>query len=155
MKKEKESKKQKALVTSRVLFISVLDKIYLVLLGLIFLGGTISIFKGNISSLSYSFWGKVGKELIFLVILFLIYLLMNWFYKCAVKTMLCLTENEVYKEAYVPFKRAETSIPLNKITSVSTINFFWIFRSIIIHQYHQFPLVFMTWNNHYKRYRKS
>ena len=61
--------------------------------------------------------------------------------------MLCLTKNEVYKEVYFPFKRMEATIPINKITAVSTINLFWIFRAIIIHQYHAFPLVFFTWNN--------
>ena len=148
VKKEKvEEKKQKALVTSRVLFISVLDKIYLVILGLWFVGGTFAIFNGKISSLNYGFWGRVGREILFLIVLFIAYLIMNWFYRCAAKTMLCLTKNEVYLEKYVPFKRAEKSIPLNKITGVTTINVFWIFRTLIIHQYHNFPLVFATWTN--------
>lgn len=149
-KKEKvkvEEKKQKSLVTCRVLFISVLDKIYLVLLGLWFLIGTFSIFNGSIGSLNYGFWERIGREILFLIILFIVYLILNWFYKCAAKTMLCLTKNEVYKEHYIPFKRSETSIPLNKITGVSTINVFWIFRTIIIHQYHRFPMIFATWDN--------
>ena len=62
VKKEKvEVKKQKALVTSRILFISVLDKIYLVILGLWFVGGTFAIFNGKISSLNYGFWVRVGR----------------------------------------------------------------------------------------------
>ncbi len=149
-KKEKlktEEKKQKALIISRVLFISALDKIYLVLLGLWFLVGTFTIFNGSIGSLNYGFWGRIGREILFLIVLFIAYLILNWFYKCAAKTMLALTKNEVYKEHYIPFKRSETSIPLNKITGVSTINIFWIFRVLVIHQYHQFPIIFMTWNN--------
>lgn len=146
-KEVKEIKTQKALVTSRILFISVLDKIYLILLGLWFLIGTITIFRGHISSLNYGFFGRVGREILFLIVLFIVYLILNWFYRCASKTMLCLTKNEVYKEHYIPFKRSEDSIPLNKITKVTTINVFWIFRTLIIHQYHSFPLVFMTWNN--------
>lgn len=148
VKKEKvEKKEQKALVTSRVLFISVLDKIYLVIICLCFLIGTYLIFQGEITSLNYGFWSRVGKEILFLIILFILYLFMNWIYRCAAKTMLCLTKNQVYKEHYVPFKRSETSIPLNKITGVSTINIFWIFRAIIIHQYHKLPMIFLTWNN--------
>ena len=75
------------------------------------------------------------------------YLFLNWFYRCAAKTMLCVTPNEVYKETYVPLKRTETSIPLNKITGVTTHKVFWIFRIIIIHQYGKLPLIFPTWNN--------
>ena len=142
-----ENKKSKALVTSRVLFISVLDKIYLIFLFLMFVGLTSYNFSGNISSISYGFWNRIGLEIIIIVGTFIIYLLMNWFYKCAIKTMLCLTNNEVYKETYIPFKRSESSIPLNKITKVTTCNIFWIFRSIIIHQYHQLPIIFFTWNN--------
>ncbi len=145
---KQEEKKQKSLITSRVLFITVLDKIYLVSLGLCFLGGTFTIFNGHIGNLNYGFWARVGYEILFLIVLFLIYLFMNWFYKCAAKTMLCLTKNQVYKEHYIPFKKSETSIPLNKITAVSAINIFWIFRCVVIHQYHRFPMVFFTWTNY-------
>lgn len=144
---QKEEKKPEVLVTSRVLFISALDKIYLVILGLIFLGFTINIFSGNITELNYNFWSRIGNEITLIFIMLILYLIFNWFYKCAVKTILCLTKNEVYKEEYIPFKRTETSIPISKISKVSTVNVFWIFRSIIIHQYHHFPLIFMTWNN--------
>lgn len=147
VQEKQEEKKQKSLITSRVLFISVLDKIYLVIIGLYFLVGTFRIFNGDISNLNYGFWARVGYEIVFLIVLFIVYLFMNWFYRCAAKTMLSLTKNEVYKEHYVPFKRKETSIPLNKITAVSTINLFWIFRCVIIHQYHRFPVVFFTWTN--------
>ena len=138
---------QKAIVTSRILFISVLDKIFLGILGLCFIGGTLKIFNGSISSLYYNFFGRVGKEIVFITLLGLLYLLLNWVYKCAAKTMLCLTKNEVYKEEYIPFKETKTTIPLNKITSVSTLTIFWIFRAVIICQYHKLPLVFPTWNH--------
>ncbi len=145
--KESSEKKQQAIVTSRVLFISVLDKIFLVILGLCFLGGTVFILRGPIASLEYGFFRRIGLEIIFLLFIFVFYLFLNWLYNCAVKTILCLTKKEVYKETYFPFKRSEESIPLTKITKVSTLNLFWIFRAIIIHQYHSFPLIFWTWNN--------
>ncbi len=149
VKKEdkKEEKYQKAIVTSRVLFVSVLDKIYLVILGIWFIIWTIFNFSGDISSLNYGFFRRLGNEVIFIIILFIVYLFLNWLYKCVAKTMLCLTKDEVYREHYIPFKRTEDTIPLNKITKVSTVNFLWIFRSVIIHQYHAFPLIFFTWNN--------
>lgn len=143
----KETKKIKPLVTSRVLFISALDKIYLIVLGLALLSLTINNFAGSISSPYYGFWNRVMREVVILIIIFIWYLILNWFYKCAVKTVLCLTENQVYKETYIPFKRTETSIPLNKITKVSTHTAFWIFRCVIIHQYHQLPMIFFTWNH--------
>ena len=146
-KEDKEVKYEKAIVTSRVLFVSVLDKIYLGILGLWFIIGTISNFSGDIASLNYGFFRRLKDEIIFLIILVIVYLFLNWLYKCVAKTMLCLTKDEVYREHYIPFKRTEDTIPLNKITKVSTVNFLWIFRSIIIHQYHAFPLIFFTWNN--------
>ncbi len=144
---EEEKKTKKPLVTSRVLFISVLDKIYLIILILFFIKGTCNIFNGDIGSLNYHFFLRVGEELIFILITALIYLILNWIYKCAVKTILCVTEKEVYKESYFPFKRTETTVPLEKITKVTTINLFYIFRTVIIHQYQAFPIIFMTWNN--------
>ena len=145
--KKKDGKKAKVIVTSRVLFISVLDKIYLTILGLVFVFGTISVFSGPISSLGYGFFKRVFLEFVLIVILIVLYLFLNWFYNCAVKTILCLTKAEVYREHYFPFKRSEDSIPLEKITKVSTLNLFWIFRAVIICQYHRFPLIFWTWNN--------
>lgn len=144
---EKEAKKIKPIVTSRLLFISALDKIYLVILGLNLLVLTIANFSGRISSPYYNFLARVGREIIILIVLSILYLFLNWFYKCAVKTVLCLTENQVYKEKYIPFKRTETSIPLNRITKVSTHTAFWIFRVIIIHQYNHLPMFFFTWNH--------
>ena len=144
---ENETKKIKPIVTSRLLFISALDKIYLVILGLLLVVLTFANFSGRVSSPYYNFWGRVGIEIIILIALFLLYLFLNWFYKCAVKTVLCLTENQVYKEKYIPFKRTETSIPLNRITKVSTHTAFWIFRVIIIHQYNHLPMFFFTWNH--------
>lgn len=145
--KKEELKQKKALVTSRVLFVSVLDKIYLVILLLTFAGLTYNNFMGDIASSYYNFWARVGLEIVIIIGVFIYYLFLNWLYRCVAKTMLCLTETEVYKEQYVPFKRSEISIPLNKITGVSTLNVFWIFRSVTIHQYGRLPMVFFTWNN--------
>ncbi len=143
----KEDKKQKALFTSRVLFISALDKIYLVALALLFIVLTYNNFAGSITSLNYGFWARVGHQILIMIILFIVYLFMNWLYRCAAKTMLCVTENEIYGETYYPFQRHELSIPLNKVTGISTHNFFWIFRVLVIHQYGKFPTVFWTWTN--------
>lgn len=142
-----EKNERKALFTSRLLFISVLDKIYLIILLLMFLSLTAYNFSGDIASISYGFWARIGREILIILGLALYYLLLNWFYKCAAKTMLCITENEVYKEHYVPFKRTETSIPLSKITGATTIKVFWIFRAVIIHQYNKLPMIFLTWTN--------
>lgn len=144
---KKERKQKKPLVTCRILFISALDKIFFVLLILGFVGATINNFAGNIASQNYHFWTRFFSEIGILIATVIEYFILNWFYRCAAKTMLCVTENEVYKEHYIPFKRTEKSIPLNKITSVTTINLFWIFRSVIIFQYHHIPLIFFTWNN--------
>ena len=51
--KEPEAKKMKALVTSRVLFISALDKIYLIILFLTFISLTWMNFEGDITSYNY------------------------------------------------------------------------------------------------------
>ena len=150
-KREREEEEDKkgidALVTARVLFISALDKIYNIILLLMLVGATIVNFKGDITSLSYGFFGRVGREIISLICLFIVYLFFNWLYKCVSKTMLCVTKNQVYKEKYIPFKRKELSIPLNKITGVSTLNVLWIFRSVTIHQYGKLPMIFFTWKN--------
>ena len=140
---EKERKEKKALVTSRVLFYTVLDKIYVVVFAIYFIIGLVSgLFIRNKTVANV-----LEYYVLFLVVATLVALLFNWFYKCAIKSMLCITEDEVYKEAYAPLKRSETSIPLSKITSVTTFNFLWIFRSIIIFQYHQLPVIFFTWTN--------
>lgn len=138
----------KPLVTCRILFISVLDKIYLISLILSLLGATMVCFSGDLSSLNYAFGRRLFSYVLILIFHVLLYFLLNWFYKCSAKTMLCLTENEVYFEHYIPFKRTEKSVPLNKITKVSTVDIFWIFRVVIIHQYLQMPKIFWTWNNH-------
>ena len=140
---EKERKQKKALVTSRVLFYTILDKIYVVAFAIYFIVGLVS----GLLQKNKSILGVIEYYVLFLVVVTVVALLFNWFYKCAIKTMLCITEDEVYKEAYAPLKRSETSIPLSKITSVTTFNFLWIFRSIIIFQYHQMPVIFFTWNN--------
>ena len=152
VKEEKKNSKKgrkeiKPLVTCRILFISALDKIFFVIIALSFASATYYNFAGNFSSLGYGYWARVFSELGILIGTAIYYLLMNWIYKCAAKTMLCITEKEIYIEKYIPFKRTEKSIPLEKITSVTTINLFWIFRTLIIFQYHQIPTIFFTWNN--------
>ena len=102
-KEVKESKKLKPLVTCRVLFVSVLDKIYLGILLIMLVVATYNNFNGEIGSLDYGFFTRVWHEVWILVVIFIAYLFLNWLYKCVLKTMLCLTENEVYKEKYVPF----------------------------------------------------
>lgn len=144
---EKETKKIRPIVTSRVLFISILDKIYLIALGLSLLIATAANFIGPIASPYYGFWTRVGREMLILLGLFITYLIYNWFYKCAVKTVLCLTEKQVHQEIYIPFYKWEIGIPLRKITKVSTYTGFWIFRAVVIHQYHKLPLIFWTWNH--------
>lgn len=136
IKKKKEV--TKPIVTSRILFVSVLDKILLVSLLLILVGNVLSLFRGM--PFNWFIYSMIS--------LVITYLILNWFYKCAIRTMLCLTNTQVYREMYYPFFRAETSIPLEKITKVDALDFFWIFRVIIIHQYNHLPLFFWTWNNH-------
>ncbi len=145
--KTHESKKKEALVTCRVLFISVLDKIYLVVLGLMLISTLYSTFSGRLSSMDYGFFRRVLGLIISLIVFAIVYLFFNWLYRCVAKTMLCVTEKEIYKEKYLPFKRSEITIPLNKVTSISTFNAFWIFRSVIICQYGKVPMIFFTWNN--------
>ena len=144
---ELEAKGTEPLVTCRVLFVSALDKIYIIVLLILFAAATFINFRGDITSLEYNFFLKVGKEIIVIIGMYIIYLFTNYLYKCVSKTMLCLTKNEVYKEKYMPFKRKEVSIPLSKITAVSTQRVFYIFRSVAIHQYGKLPMIFFTWNN--------
>ena len=149
-KKNKDKSEEdtiKPLVTSRLLFISIIDKIYLTTIILILIILTYNNFKGNISSLSYHFFDKLKSEINIIIILIICYAILNWVYKCITKTVLILTQNEVYREWQVPFIKLETSIPLNKITGVTSYKFLWIFRLIIIHQYGKLPLIFPTWNN--------
>ncbi len=145
---DKNAKKVKPLVTARVLFITVLDKILLVCLALSFAWLTYGTFSGDVTSTYYDFWGRVGAYIVGLIILLISYFFLNWLYKCAAKTMWCITEKEIYKEEYIPFKRGEISVPLDKVARVSTLDILWIFRLLIIHQYHAFPFFFWTWNNH-------
>ena len=146
-KEMKDDKKKDALVTCRILFISVLDKIYIVCLLLSLILATYSNFAGDMSSVSYGFFRRLLGELFIVVGVVIGYFLCNWFYKCYAKTMLCVTDKEIYKEKYLPFQRMETTIPLNKITSITAFKHLWIFRGLIIFQYHRFPMIFFTWNN--------
>lgn len=138
--------KKDALVTCRYLFISVLDKILIIIFVFAFLSSTYAIFRGDISSLQYGFWSRVGRELLSLIIYAILYLFLNWLYKCIAKTMLCVTEEQIYMEMYVPLHRWELTIPLNKVTAINSYKFFWIFRAVVIHQYGKLPKVFFTWN---------
>lgn len=148
-KKEKEDgpKKRDALVTSRILFISVLDKIYIIVLLLYLVMTTFLNFKGDITSVSYGFWGRVLDEIFILIGFIITYFICNWFYKCFAKTMICVTEKEIYRESYLPLLRTESTIPLNRITNITAYKCFWIFRALIIFQYHRLPIIFFTWNN--------
>ena len=96
-KTKKERKQRKALVTCRVLFISALDKIFFVLLAISFVIATWINFRGNFSNPNYAYWKRVISEIGILISFTINYFLLNWVYRCAAKTMLCVTENEVYK----------------------------------------------------------
>lgn len=137
----------KTLVECRVLFITLLDKIFILILILTLIITTINNFYGDFSSIGYGFWERVLRELFFIGIMYIVYLFLNWIYKCLLKTMLCVTNEEIYKEIYLPFYKSEKSIPLNKVTSISTHNYFFIFRCVAIHQYNKFPMIFFTWDN--------
>ncbi len=146
-KVEKKVDKGDALLTCRVLFSSIIDKFFLIILGLLFLYISYLNFKGDVFGATYGFWFRVLRELGIFILLVFGYAICNWIYNCIFKTIICLTPNSIYRECYFPFYRRETTIPYEHITSVSTVNFLWIFRSIIIYQYHSLPIVFFTWNN--------
>lgn len=131
----------------RLLFSSFFDKILWLLLIVGFVLTTFYVFRGNVFHGFYGFWSRVLRECGVLTIFAFLYFVCNYLYHCVIRTMLCVTKNQVYLERYYPFYRKETSIPLSHITGVSTANFFAIFRSVIIHRYHQVPIVFFTWNN--------
>lgn len=143
-----EGKKVKPLVEARVLFITILDKVLLALFILLFVSATYNAFSGNLSSVNYNFWGRVGGYVITLIVLAIVYFFWNWLYSCLAKTMISLTKTQIHIEKYVPFKKLESSIPLGKVTRATTVDIIWIFRLLIIHQYHQLPIIFWTWNNH-------
>lgn len=138
---------RKSVFTCRLLFSSVMDKVFLVLLVIGFLFVTFLNFNGNIFGATYGFWIRFLRELGILLMWFVASLICNWFYKCIIQTMLCVTSNSIYLETYFPFWKRETSIPLKHVTSVSAVSFLWIFRAVIIHQYYHLPIVFFTWNH--------
>ena len=133
--------------TCRVLFYTIFDKIFLLVLFVGFITCTYLNFRGDVFSGTYGYWKRIFYECGIILSFGIGSFLFNWIYNCIVKTMLCVTPEMIYKESYFPFYRKETSIPLNHVTSVSTINFLWIFRSVVIHRYHHFPMIFFTWNN--------
>ena len=150
--KEEKKKKVKPLVSSRVLFVTVLDKIYFIIFVLSFIGSVLGI---SLFRTSYSVHGASYFSTLFSIILSFVgvaiayvigYFIINWFYKCMAKTMICLTKKEIYGEVYAPFFRGEFSIPVDKVTKIDTVKVLWIFRTLIIHRYHQIPIVFATWN---------
>lgn len=134
-------------VTCRVLFISVLDKILLFIYIIAFLSISFINFQGDISSIGYNFWLKLVDEILIVIIFIVLYYLLNWIYKCANKTILCVTGEQIYRECYFPFKKSYTTLPINKVSSVITLDLFWIFRSVIVLSNNNFPLIFFTWNN--------
>ena len=149
--KDTKKKKVKPLVSSRVLFVTVLDKIYFILFVLSFVGTLLGFINLEVTfarggSYFVSLFGLVGGFLGILIGFVIGYLILNWFYKCVAKTMVCLTKKEIYGEFYAPFYRGELSIPIEKVTKIDTVKVFWIFRTLIIHRYHQIPIVFPTWN---------
>lgn len=148
---QKEEKRQiehrDATSTCRVLFYTVFDKIFLLILFLGFIACTYLNFRGDVFSGTYGYFRRIFYELGIIFSFGILSFIFNWIYNCLVKTMLCVTPEMIYKEAYFPFWRKEVTIPLRHVTSVSTVNFLWIFRSVIIHQYHHLPMIFFTWNN--------
>ena len=140
--RKNKKRNDKVFVVSRLLFISVLDKIYLINLALIFCWLNFDMFN-----CCYEVGEKILWELVIFIAVFICYLIFNWLYKCMCKTMLYLTRDRVCKVSCFPFFKKETSIPLNKITGVTTFKFLYIFRALIIHQYGKVPLMFFTWNN--------
>lgn len=143
---ETNVKKKEALVTCRILFITILDKIILIFLAILFIFQTYSVFHGDMSSLSYGFFHRLLSELWVILGTFITYLIYNWIYKCMAKTMLCLTDSQIYYEKYIPLYRWEGTIPLNKVTAVQSYKFLWIFRAVVIWQYMHLPKIFWTWN---------
>lgn len=150
--KNERNKNVKPLVTSRVLFISVLDKLYFIGLVLSFILVLWGWMQNNLYWFEYGkgFFVVLGEwflEFIGILICFVIaYFILNWLYRCLAKTMLCLTENEIYGEVYAPFYRGEFSVPVNRVTKIDSVKILWIFRFVFIHRYHQLPIVFPTWN---------
>ena len=150
--KDTKKKKLKPLVSSRVLFVTVLDKIYFAGLFLTFILSIIAYVNVRVSWNIYgaSYFGSLFSFIVgllgILIGFVIAYLILNWLYKCVEKTMVCMTRKEVYGEFYAPFYRGELSIPIDKITRIDTVKVFWIFRTLIIHRYHQIPIVFPTWN---------
>ena len=148
---EKDDVVVKPLVTSRVLFVSVLHKLFFISFAITAIIYVLTYVKYGINGV---YFGGYFIRLISLVFgfalmmlgLWIYYLILNWLYKCVSKTMLCLTEKEVYAEMYAPFYRGEFSVPIDAVTKVDTVKILWIFRFIIIHRYHQMPIVFATWN---------
>ena len=138
--------KKEAYVTCRVLFISILDKLILLILTITFIAMTWGNFSGNISSLGYGFWQRVLNEFGIIIGITIAYFIYNWIYRCAAKTMMCVTDGQIYYEKYIPFYRWEGTIPLEKVTNIISFKFFWIFRAVIIFQYMHLPKIFWTWN---------
>ena len=130
-----EFKKKDIIISCRVLFASVFDKIFVFLLLAFFGISTILNLRGNIFLGTYDYWNKIIKEIGIVLVLIVLYFIFNWIYRCINKTILCLTKNCIYKESYFPLIKKETVIPLSNISSINTINFCVLFRILIIKEY--------------------
>lgn len=143
---DRKVEKGSSLITYRLLFSSVYDKIFFALLWICFFIATFFVFRGNYFSTFYGFWIRVLIECGVLVLFVVFYYLLNWLYHCIIRTMMCVTKDQIYIEKYFPLWRWETSIPLEHITSISAVHFCFIFRFVIIFRQHAFPVVYFTWN---------
>lgn len=139
--------KKEAIISCRLLFASVFDKIAITILLGLFVILTLINLRGNIFSGTYSYWNKIIIEFGIILLIVILYFIFNWIYHAINKTIICLTKNNIYKESYLPLIRRETVIPLKHVSSISTVNFCVIFRILIIHQYNYFPIIFFTWDN--------
>ena len=133
--------------TYHLLFSSIMDKVFLILLLILFSFVTYLNFKGDLLSSTYGFWIRFLKEIGILFGLLVTYIIFNWLYNCINKTSLSVSHNGVYIDFYFPFFKKELYIPLEHITAVSTIDFIWIFRGVVIKQYGHLPMIFFTWDN--------
>ena len=134
-------------ITCRLLFYSVIDKIFLFLLVICFLVFSFLNFKGPIFSVTYGFWFRVFREIGIILFVIICGLFLNWIYRCISKTSLVVQYNGIYRECFFPFIKRRTTIPLKHVSSISTITILWIFRAVVIFQYHHLPIVFPTWNH--------
>lgn len=147
-KEEKEAKEElrKPFIVSRPLFYTIYGYIFLFVFIVSVLGGLFELIK-DIANPTISIGSSVEDVIIFVVMNSLEFTIFKKIYEYINKTMYAITDKEVYCEIYYPFVRIQKNIPLNKITKISTLNLFWIFRQVVIYQYGKMPIVIWTWNN--------